>query len=103
MQRTAELAIVFADGTVSGMPTTKVTVTLDADQVEEILALVAQGEAATISAFVRRALCVALTDTVEWREMLHDALRQTGGPLTAAERAWADEILLFEKSDGPES
>ena len=36
---------------------------------------------------------VALADAAGWREMLKDALHQTGGPLTKKERAWADAIL----------
>jgi len=78
---------------VFGMATTKITITLQDDQVEEIRALVAAGEAASVSAFVKNAVGVALFDAAGWREMLEDALRQTGGPLTKKERAWADALL----------
>ena len=50
-------------------------------------------QAASISAFVKHAVGVALFDAAGWREMLEDALRQTGGPLTKKERAWADALL----------
>ena len=55
--------------------------------------VVAAGEAANVSAFVKHAVGVALFDAAGWREMLEDALRQTGGPLTQKERAWADALL----------
>jgi Arc/MetJ-type ribon-helix-helix transcriptional regulator len=78
---------------VFGMATTKITVTLPDDQLEEVRALVAAGGAASLSAFVKHAVGVALHDAAGWREMLKDALRQTGGPVTKEERAWADAVL----------
>jgi hypothetical protein len=42
---------------------------------------------------VKHAVAVALFDAAGWREMLKDALRQTGGPLTKGDRAWADALL----------
>jgi Arc/MetJ-type ribon-helix-helix transcriptional regulator len=83
-------------GMVFGMATTKITITLADDQLEEIRALVGAGEAASVSAFVKHAVAVALFDAAGWREMLEDALQQTGGPLTKKERAWADAILSPE-------
>jgi Arc/MetJ-type ribon-helix-helix transcriptional regulator len=78
---------------VSGMATTKITVTLQDDQVRAIRDLVAAGKASTVSGFVQHAVGVALFDAAGWQEMMNDALRQTGGPLTKKERAWADELL----------
>lgn len=78
---------------VNGMATTKITITLEDDQLEEVRTLVAAGKAASISAFVKHAVRVALHDAAGWKEMLEDALRQTGGPLTQKERTWADAIL----------
>ena len=78
---------------VFGMATAKITITLQDDQVEEMRALVAAGRAASVSAFVKHAVAVALSDAAGWREMLEDALQQTGGPLTKKERAWADALL----------
>ncbi len=79
---------------VFGMATTKFTITLQDSQLEEIRALVAAGNAASISAFVKHAVQIALHDAGGWREMLDESLKNTGGPLTAKERAWADGILL---------
>ena len=78
---------------VFGMATTKITITLEDDQLKEIRALVAAGRAANVSAFVKHAVGVALFDAAGWKEMLEDAVEQTGGPLTKKERAWADALL----------
>jgi Arc/MetJ-type ribon-helix-helix transcriptional regulator len=75
------------------MATTKITITLQDDQVDAIRSLVAAGQAANVSAFVKHAVGVALSDAAGWSEMLDLALKETGGPLTAKERTWADSIL----------
>jgi len=84
-------------GMVLSMATTKITVTLQDDQVQAIRALVAGGRTANISAFVQHAVGVALFDAAGWREMLEDGLSQTGGPLTKKEREWADILLSTER------
>jgi len=86
---------------VLGMATVKVTVTLDRDQVDGIRALVAAGQAASVSGFVQHAVEVALFDAAGWKEMLQAALRQTGGPLTNKERAWADSLLSPQRPKRP--
>jgi Arc/MetJ-type ribon-helix-helix transcriptional regulator len=78
---------------VNGMATTKITVTLPDEQLREVRALVAAGQTESVSAFVKHAVGTALFDAAGWREMLRDALQQTGGPVTKKERAWADAIL----------
>jgi Arc/MetJ-type ribon-helix-helix transcriptional regulator len=75
------------------MATTKVTVTLGDMQLREIRAIVAAGRSPNVSAFVQHAVAVALSDAAGWREILADALQQTGGPLTKKERTWADSML----------
>ena len=85
---------------VFGMATTKITITLRDDQLEEIRALVEAGQAANVSAFVQHAVGIALNDAAGWREMLKDALEQSGGPLTNKERAWADAILTPHRRKG---
>ena len=84
-------------GMVLSMATTKITITLQDDQVEAIRALVAAGRSPNVSAFVQHAVGVALFDAAGWREMLEDALQQTGGPLTKKERDWADTLLSPER------
>ena len=80
------------------MATRKITITLADDKVQEIRALVTAGKSASISAFIQHAVGVALSDAAGWREMLGEALRQTGGPLTQKERAWADALLSAPKN-----
>jgi Arc/MetJ-type ribon-helix-helix transcriptional regulator len=78
---------------VNGMATRKVTVTLDATQLDRIRALVEAGSASSVSGFVQHSVGVALDDVAGWGALLAEALRQTGGTLTEEERAWADGIL----------
>lgn len=78
---------------VIGMATKKVTVTLEEDQVAAIRTLVRSGSATSVSGFVQDAVATVLDDVAGWGALLAQALRDTGGPLTDAERTWADEIL----------
>jgi Arc/MetJ-type ribon-helix-helix transcriptional regulator len=79
---------------VSGMAsTTKITITLDNDQLAEIRALVAARQASSVSGFIKHAVGIALSDAAGWRELLQQALNETGGPLTNKERHWADRLL----------
>jgi Arc/MetJ-type ribon-helix-helix transcriptional regulator len=75
------------------MATSKLTITLDNDQLEDVRRLVAAGQASSVSGFVKHAVGVALHDAAGWKEMLGDALQRSGGPLTKKERAWADSVL----------
>jgi Arc/MetJ-type ribon-helix-helix transcriptional regulator len=79
------------------MASKKITVTLDADQVERVRALVDAGRAPSVSGFVQHAVAVALDDIAGWGALLATALVTTGGALTAEERAWADEVLGVRK------
>jgi Arc/MetJ-type ribon-helix-helix transcriptional regulator len=78
---------------VTSMATRKVTITLDEAQLARIQALVRAGSAASVSGFVQHAVTVALDDVAGWGAMLAEALRETGGPLSDEERAWADGVL----------
>jgi Arc/MetJ-type ribon-helix-helix transcriptional regulator len=78
---------------VSGMATKKVTITLDEVQLNRIRALVDAGAAASVSGFIQHAVGLALDDVAGWGGLLAEALRDTGGPLSDKERAWADKIL----------
>jgi Arc/MetJ-type ribon-helix-helix transcriptional regulator len=78
---------------VFGMATTKITITLEEDQLDAIREYVGAGKASSVSGFVKHAVGVALFDAAGWQTMLNDALRQTGGRLKKEERAWADALL----------
>lgn len=75
------------------MATTKVTITLDDEQLAAVRELVQSGKADSVSGFVKHAVSVSLADVAGWGAMLGLALEHTGGPLTPDERAWADSVL----------
>ncbi len=78
------------------MATTKITITLDDAQVAAVRKLVASKQARSVSGFVKRAVDVALQDAEGWAAMLEQALDETGGPLTAKEKAWAERVLTSQ-------
>lgn len=79
---------------VIGMASTrKVTVTLPETTLEAVRRLVEDGQAASVSGFVQHAVAVALDDAAGWASAMSEALADTGGELSAQERAWADGIL----------
>lgn len=82
---------------VCGMASKKVTVTLEVEQVEQIRRLVLAGKAASISGFVQHAVGVSLDDVAGWGALLAQALHETGGPLSAEEKRWADATLGVSK------
>jgi Arc/MetJ-type ribon-helix-helix transcriptional regulator len=82
---------------VSGMASKKVTITLDEAQLDRVRALVEAGTAPSVSGFIQHAVGVALDDVAGWGALLAEALRETGGALSADERAWADETLGVTK------
>jgi Arc/MetJ-type ribon-helix-helix transcriptional regulator len=83
------------------MTTRKVTVTIDEAVLERIRSLVATGSASSVAGFVRHAVAVALDDVSGWGALLAEALRETGGPLSDQERAWADDVLCGQPSSRP--
>jgi Arc/MetJ-type ribon-helix-helix transcriptional regulator len=82
------------------MATKKLTITLDEGQLNQVRALVAAGNARSVSGFVQHAVSVALDDVAGWGVMLAEALRETGGSLTDEERTWADEVLGLSQRNG---
>jgi Arc/MetJ-type ribon-helix-helix transcriptional regulator len=75
-----------------GMTTSKIAVSLPSELVAQARRAVADGRAASVSAYVARALeeQAKLDDLAA---LLDDMLTESGGPLTAAERAAADRAL----------
>ena len=82
---------------VIGMASKKITITLDDEQVQQIRNLVTAGRAASVSGFVQHAVGVAIDDVAGWGAMLAQALDESGGPMSADERAWADAALGVPK------
>jgi Arc/MetJ-type ribon-helix-helix transcriptional regulator len=75
------------------MATKKVTITLEAAQLDRVRELVEAGEASSVSGFVQHAVGISLDDIAGWGALLAQALRDTGGRLSHDEKAWADEML----------
>jgi Arc/MetJ-type ribon-helix-helix transcriptional regulator len=90
-------AATLCDGMVDGMATKKVTITLEAAQLDRVRELVEAGKASSVSGFVQHAVGVSLDDIAGWGALLAQALRDTGGPLSRDEKAWADEMLGNQK------
>ena len=85
-------------GMVNGMASRKITITMDEEQVLQIRDFVNAGRAASVSGFVQHAVSVALDDVAGWGAMLAQALDESGGPMSADERAWADAALGVPKA-----
>ena len=77
---------------IHGVATAKIAVSLPAELVEQAQRAVAEGRAASVSAYVARALeeQAKLDDLAS---LLKEMLAETGGPLSAAERKAADQAL----------
>lgn len=82
---------------VNCMATVKITITLQDKQIEEIRKRVAVHESASVSGFVQRAVQRTLMNSAEFSAMVDQGLIETGGPLTAKERAWAKKMLSPQK------
>lgn len=79
--------------------TAKIAVSLPGELVERARRAVARGRAGSVSAYVASAL-EQKTDLDDLAEMLDEMLARSGGPLTAAERRAADDILGARKRSG---
>jgi hypothetical protein len=79
---------------VIGMAAAKLTIILGKERIKRIRAIVGSEEAARVSGFVEHAIGLALNDAADWKELLEEALAQTGGALTKKECAWADSLLF---------
>ncbi len=82
---------------VHSMATTKITITLPDLQLAEIRKRVAARESASVSGFIQQAVQKSLENAAEFRAMVDEALKATGGPLTPKERAWARRMLTPRK------
>jgi Arc/MetJ-type ribon-helix-helix transcriptional regulator len=83
------------------MATKKITITLDEAQLDQVRSLVRAQTAPSVSGFVQHAVAIALDDVAGWGAMLAEALRQTGGALSADERAWADDVMGTTRPSTP--
>jgi Arc/MetJ-type ribon-helix-helix transcriptional regulator len=79
------------------MATTKITITLPDRQLAEIRKRVVAQESATVSGFIQGAVQRSLENAAEFRAMVDEALKPTGGPLQPKERVWARKMLAPRK------
>jgi len=92
-----ETSLTIVNGMVDGMATTKITITLPDRQLEEIRKRVAAQNSPSVSGFIQQAVQKSLENAAEFRAMVEDALKKTGGPLKPKERAWARKTLLARR------
>jgi hypothetical protein len=71
----------------------RLTVTVDTDIADQVRALVAQGGASNVSAYVEHAVKCQLAADADFDVLLATMLDETGGPLTPDERAAARRVL----------
>ncbi len=70
----------------------KIAVSLPAELVAAARRAVKSGRAPSVSAYVETALAHQV-DRDEGGDWIDEWLAETGGPMTAEEEAWADEVL----------
>lgn len=76
----------------SGMTAQKIAITVPEETLASVRRAVKSGKADSVSAYVSRALeQQAMLDDLD--SLLEKLLQETGGPLSAAERRWADSVL----------
>lgn len=75
------------------MATGKITITLPDRQIEEIRKRVSAQDSPSVSGFIQQAVQKSLENAAEFRAMVDEALKKTGGPLKPKERAWARKML----------
>jgi Arc/MetJ-type ribon-helix-helix transcriptional regulator len=80
-------------GMVNGMATAKITITLPDRQLVEIRKRVAARNSPSVSGFIQQAVQKSLENAAEFRAIVEEALKKTGGPLKPKERAWARKML----------
>lgn len=76
----------------SGMTAAKIAISLPAPVVERARAAVKEGRAASVSAYIAAAL-EEQAKLEDLAGLLDEMLEESGGPLTAAEKAAADRAL----------
>lgn len=74
-------------------PKAKTTITIDADVLDQVRGLVANGAATSISAYIEHAVRGQLAAETEFDAVIEEILAATGGPPTAAEKSAAEALL----------
>lgn len=82
---------------VDGMATVKITITLPDHQLEEIKKRVTAQNSPSVSGFIQQAVQKSLDNAAEFRAIVDEALKKTGGPIKPKERAWARKMLAARR------
>jgi Arc/MetJ-type ribon-helix-helix transcriptional regulator len=82
-------------GMISGMTRQKIAITLPEEQVAAARRAVAEGRAASVSAYISQALARRSAEE-EMAEVIAEIYAESGGPPTEEERAWARRVLGLE-------
>ena len=78
-------------------PLRRITITLPDRQLEEIRKRVAAQDSPSVSGFIQEAVQKSLENAAEFREMVAEGLKKTGGPLKPKERGWARKMLTARR------
>lgn len=90
-QRTLPTGMI--EGMTTAEPKAKIAITIRPDLLADVRAKVEGGDAASVSAFIERAIEGQIQAEVEFDAMLEEILDATGGPVTEAEaRQFAEEL-----------
>jgi hypothetical protein len=86
------VAEVVSVGMINGMTMQKIAVTVPEETLASARRAVKAGRAESLSAYVSRAIeQKTMLDDLD--TLLEELLRESGGPVTPAEKRWADSIL----------
>jgi Arc/MetJ-type ribon-helix-helix transcriptional regulator len=78
---------------VADVASEKITVTIPKEQADALRALLASGGARSVSSLVKQGIDKILDADAAWEAELARMIEESGGPLSDAELAWADEQL----------
>lgn len=94
-QEWKQLTDAAGSGMVNSMdePKAKITITLRPEVLVNIRARVSAGQTRSVSAYVEHAILGQLAAEADFDSLLAELLGETGGPLTAQERASARRLL----------
>jgi len=77
----------------------KIAISLPLRAAETARTAVRRGKAPSVSAYVAAAIDEK-AKRESWRDLMDEMLAATGGPMTAAERRWADRVLELARVPG---
>jgi hypothetical protein len=74
-------------------PKVKLAISMAPAILQKVKAVVAQGRAKNVSAYIEHAVAAQLAAETDFDALVAESLEQSGGPATAAERARARKLL----------